>query len=102
VPIAVSSVDDRNEIPAGRMVSSRLSDKPLKRSSEVQQALAGSRAVKIYIQEEGWYRVTQPELVAAGLDPAVNPRFLQLFVDGQEQPILVRVRIEFYGNPVLR
>jgi hypothetical protein len=64
--------------------------------------------VKIYIQEEGWYRVTQPELMAAGLDPAVNPRFLKLFVDGEEQPIIVkggkddrlgsRGFIEFYGT----
>jgi hypothetical protein len=90
------------------MIFTPLSDRPLKRSSEVQQALAGSRAVKIYIQEEGWYRVTQPELMVAGLDPAVNSRFLQLFVDGQEQPILVkggkndrlgsRDSIEFYGT----
>jgi hypothetical protein len=106
--ISVSSMDDRNETPAGRMVSARLSDKPLKGASEVQQALAARPSVKIFIQEEGWYRVTQSELVAAGLDPAVNPRFLQLFVDGQEQPILVkggkndrlgsRGSIEFYGT----
>jgi hypothetical protein len=106
--IAVSSVDDRNETPAGRMISARLSDKPPKRSSEVQQALAARPSLKIYIQEEGWYRVTQPELMAAGLEPGVNSRFLQLFVDGQEQPILVRGgkndrlgsrdSIEFYGT----
>jgi hypothetical protein len=106
--IAVSSMDDRNEVQAGRKIFTPLSDKPLKRSSEVQQVLAGSQAIKIYIQEEGWYRVTQPELVAAGLDPGVNPRFLQLFVDGEEQPIIVkggkddrlgsRGFIEFYGT----
>jgi hypothetical protein len=60
-------MDERNETPAGRKIFTPLSDKPLKKSSEVQQALAGSQAVKIYIQEEGWYRVTRPELVAAGL-----------------------------------
>jgi hypothetical protein len=46
--------------------------------------------------------------VAAGLDPGANPRFLQLFVDGEEQPIIVRGgsehrlgpqdSIEFYGT----
>jgi hypothetical protein len=101
-------MDDRNEVQAGRKIFTPLSDKPIKKTSEVQQALAGSQAVKIYIQEEGWYRVTQPELVAAGLDPGVNPRFLQLFVDGQEQPIIVKTRrddrlgsrdsIEFYAQ----
>jgi hypothetical protein len=85
-----------------------LSDKPQSSTAVLQKALAARPSVKIYIQEEGWYRVTQPELLAAGLDPAVNPRFLQLFVDGQEQPIIVkgekddrlgsRGAIEFYGT----
>jgi hypothetical protein len=75
---------------------------------EVQWVLAGSPGLKLFIQEEGWYRLTQPELVAAGLDPRVNPRNLQLYVDGQEQAIRVNVQkdgqfgsqdsIEFYGT----
>ena len=75
---------------------------------EVQWALAGGPAVKLYIQEEGWYRVTQSELVAAGLDTSVNPKYMQLFVDGEEQPIVVtggkgggfgpQDAIEFYGT----
>jgi hypothetical protein len=74
---------------------------------EVQWALAERPAVKLFIQEEGWYRVTQPDLVAAGLDKWVDPRFLQLFVDGEEMPIVVtgekdgrfdpQDAIEFYG-----
>ena len=70
--------------------------------------LAGWPAIKLFIQEEGWYRVTQPELVAAGLDPRISPRNLQLYVDGQEQAIEVNVKqegqfgsqdaIEFYGT----
>lgn len=72
-----------------------------------QWALAAGRAVKIAVRHEGWYRVTQPALVAAGLDPRVNPRYLQLFVDGEEIPMVVdveaqgrlspRYAIEFYG-----
>jgi endonuclease/exonuclease/phosphatase family metal-dependent hydrolase len=69
--------------------------------------LAGQPAVKISVNHEGWYRVTQPELVRAGLDPKVNPRLLQLYVDGREQPIFITGKngqdlgpadaIEFYG-----
>jgi predicted extracellular nuclease len=69
--------------------------------------LAGQPAVKISVSHEGWYRVTQPELVRAGLDPKVNPRLLQLYVDGREQPIFITGKngqdlgpadaIEFYG-----
>ena len=54
-----------------------------------QWSLAGKPAVKLLIKEEGWYRVTQPELVAAGLDPNCKPKYLQLFVDGEQQAMLV-------------
>ena len=59
-------------------------------------------------QRTGWYRVTRRELVAAGLDRKVDPRLLQLFVDGIEQAIYVKGEkdgrfgrydfIEFYGE----
>jgi len=51
--------------------------------------LASMPAVKMTIKEEGWYRVTQQELAAAGLDPKADPRRLQLYVGGVEQPIRV-------------
>ena len=68
---------------------------------------ANGPAVKLSVNREGWYRVTQQELVAAGLDSKVNPRSLQLFVDGREVPITVQGEqdgkfdpadsVEFYG-----
>jgi Peptidase family C25 len=73
-------------------------------------ALASQAAVKIYVNHEGWYRVTQAELLAAGLDPQTDPRKLQLYVDGQPQPISVigesdghldaTDAVEFYGVSV--
>ncbi|HEY9233306.1 MAG TPA: C25 family cysteine peptidase, partial [Blastocatellia bacterium] len=57
---------------------------------QTQSALAAQPAVKLAIKQEGFYRVTQAELLAAGLDPRVDPRSLQMFVDGVEQPIKVR------------
>jgi hypothetical protein len=64
-------------------------------------------AVKLGVTHEGWYRVTQPALVRAGVDPNVDPRLLQLSADGVEQPIKVTGEqdgvfdpddaIEFYG-----
>jgi hypothetical protein len=78
-----------------------------KRSLRTAQALASQPGIKIGIREQGWYRVTQPELLAAGLDPAVSPRRLRLYADGKEQAILVSGEedghfdaadsIEFYG-----
>ena len=72
-----------------------------------QGALASQAAIKISVKQEGWYKLTQPELVAAGLNPGVDARLLQLFVDGQEQAINVvgakdaefgtGAAVEFYG-----
>ena len=76
--------------------------------SETQWDIAAGKAIKILIKEEGWYRVRQSELVEAGLNSKVNPKKLQLFVDGQEQAIRVtgqndrrfdsRDYIEFYAT----
>jgi hypothetical protein len=73
----------------------------------VQSGLAFQPALKLSINREGWYRVTQRELVEAGLDPQVDPRMLQLRVDGREQPMTISGEedgrldpsdaIEFYG-----
>ena len=75
--------------------------------SDTQTSLAGQAAVKISVRQEGWYRVTQSELLAAGLSPTTDPRLLQLYVDGQQIPISVigensgrlnpSVAVEFYG-----
>jgi hypothetical protein len=71
-----------------------------------QRAIAAGPAVKIAVQKSGWYRVTQAELVAAGLNPDTDPGLLQLYADGIEQPILLsggakqlgaNGSIEFYG-----
>jgi len=80
----------------------------LKGSDLTQQLdLAGNPAVKISVRQEGWYRVNQPDLVAAGLDASVDPHNLQLYVGGQQIPMIVNGEddgkfdpqdsIEFYG-----
>ncbi|HTG17132.1 MAG TPA: C25 family cysteine peptidase [Blastocatellia bacterium] len=73
----------------------------------VQSDVASRPALKLAVKQEGWYRVSQQDLVAAGLDAATDPRNLQLFVDGQQQAILVRGQedgrldagdaVEFFG-----
>lgn len=73
---------------------------------ERQWELAAQRAVKIGVRRDGWYRVGQPELIAAGLDAGGLKRYLQLYAEGQEVPIIVSGTgrrlassdyIEFYG-----
>jgi uncharacterized repeat protein (TIGR01451 family) len=83
------------------------------RSSEVTRntgfQLAARSAVKIFVDHEGWYHVTQPQLVAAGLPSNVEARSLRLFAEGVEQPIRItgatsgfgpQAGIEFYGTAI--
>jgi len=74
--------------------------------------LAVHPAVKILVQHEGWYRVSQPDLVRAGLDPNVDPLVLHLFAEAIEQPIQITgatagpggfgpsAAISFYGTGI--
>jgi uncharacterized repeat protein (TIGR01451 family) len=71
--------------------------------------LAAHPAVKIFVDHEGWYHVTQPQLVAAGLPANVEARSLHLFAEGVEQPIRItgaasgfgsQSAIEFYGTAI--
>jgi len=74
---------------------------------EDQWAIAAQTALKIAIKKDGWYRVTQPQMVAAGFNPTVDIKNLRLFLDAQEVAINTSQRqgpfgsgdyIEFYGR----
>lgn len=81
---------------------------PFRHAIETQRRIAAQPAVKMSVRKEGWYRVGQQQLLAAGLRSDVDPRTLQVFVDGVEQPIMVvgeadgrfdaTDAIEFYGT----
>jgi MYXO-CTERM domain-containing protein len=69
--------------------------------------LAAMPAVKIVVRATGWTRVPQADLIAAGLDPRVDPSRLRLYADGVEQAIALTGNgdttfdsgeaLEFYG-----
>ncbi len=77
-----------------------------------QYELAARPAVKILVNHEGWYRVAQPDLVKAGLDPNVDPTLLHLYAEAVEQPIQItgatngpggfgpQAAINFYGTGI--
>lgn len=85
---------------------------PTKDLIQRQFELAAHPAVKILVRHEGWYRVTQLELVKAGLDPNVDPDSLRLFAEAVAQPIQItgatagpggfgpRAAISFYGTGI--
>lgn len=76
---------------------------------EAQWAVAAHQALKISIKKDGWYKVTQEQMVTVGFNPSVDASTLMLFAGGQE--IAIRVSkgtgafitgdyIEFYGQGV--
>jgi autotransporter-associated beta strand protein len=78
-------------------------------SLSVQQGIAATPGVKLAVSRTGWFRVTQTELAAAGLDANINPAQLQLFANAEQVPIKVSGNgtqftssdyVEFYGHGV--
>ncbi|MFC2172838.1 C25 family cysteine peptidase, partial [Acidobacteriota bacterium] len=72
--------------------------------SQTQRRLASGPAVKIEVNQEGWYRVTADELIEAGFAPDVAPDRIGLYVQGKREPLVVFIDnddrlqvIEFYG-----
>jgi len=75
-----------------------------------QLVLAADNGLKIYVSQEGWYRLTKAAMTAAGYDPGTDSRALSLYMLGTEQFIAVddggdgkfdtNDAIEFYGYPV--
>ena len=75
-----------------------MSPVPNAKAAARQKILAGMAGPKLAVRTNGWYRVSQQTLVAAGLDPNADKRFLQLYTDGVEVPMKVNSdSIEFYG-----
>lgn len=110
--MTINSISEENEQsgayqPSGPVESTAKAGK-MKLAAAVQQAdLAGKLAVKISINREGWYRITQAQLVAAGISTSTDGKKLQLFADSQEIPIIVggngrgfdpSAYVEFYGQ----
>jgi peptidase C25-like protein len=92
--------DSRSQFSASATSSSQSPDK--------QKALAAMPGLKLSVREDGWYRATQAALVAAGLNANADMRYLQLYADGIEVPVVINSSkptgplkagdsIEFYG-----
>jgi uncharacterized repeat protein (TIGR01451 family) len=94
----------------GRGLSTPQPLMPAPGAGQVPISLDGEAAVKISVQSEGWYQVSKAQLVAAGLEPNADARYLQLYAEGVEQPMLILGRqsgplgpndsIEFYGTGI--
>ncbi|HYV07360.1 MAG TPA: C25 family cysteine peptidase, partial [Blastocatellia bacterium] len=93
-------------------VEFRASQRPSNSTSlgNLQSVIADSPgSLKLQVKREAWYQISGQQLFAAGL-PSVDPRNLQLFVDGKQQPITLIGQddgrldstdsLEFYGTGI--
>jgi uncharacterized repeat protein (TIGR01451 family) len=72
--------------------------------------LAADNGLKIFVNQEGWYRLTRAAMTAAGFDPGSDPKAIALYMLGTEQSIVVddggdgkfdaNDAVEFYGYPL--
>ncbi len=93
--------------PAGHGVVRAVAPPPIAQPLSASTYVASRPAAKVLVTGEGWYRVTKGDLLAAGFDPGLDPRALQLRAERMEQAIVVRDggdgrfddadSIEFYG-----
>ncbi len=102
--VSEAGISARSTLEMPRSDSNIALSKDGRSEQAIQWMLAASPGAKIGVTREGWYRVTRSALMAAGYDPGGDSKYLQLFADGVEQPIMVRegadAAIEFYGTPV--
>jgi uncharacterized repeat protein (TIGR01451 family) len=100
---------ERSSSEIGPLVTPRPKLPPLPEGA-ARVSVADHQAVKISVKGEGWYRVTESQLVAAGFDPRTDVRSLRLYAEGVEQPLLISGphagpltpsgAIEFYGTGI--
>ena len=94
---------------AGQLAGTRAPRSANPNDLALQRKIETRQGIKIAVSGDGWYRVTQPELIAAGLDPGANAAQLQLYVNGR--PVAIKQSgdgqtlkpsdyLEFYGRGV--
>jgi uncharacterized repeat protein (TIGR01451 family) len=72
--------------------------------------LAADAGLRIYVSQEGWYRVTRAAMTAAGYDPGSDPKAISVYMlgdeidtnidDGGDGKFDANDAVEFYGYPV--
>src|SRR6185436_11105989 len=74
-----------------------------------QWSIANQPALKIGVRSDGWYRISQSQMAAAGFDTGGDARNLQLFVTGSEVaihvsresgPLSTEDYVEFWGQGI--
>jgi hypothetical protein len=97
------STVERNEILLSKELQTEISENAIPPNFENQKMVAAQPGVKIGVKKEGIYRVSRTELQNAGFDVNAPSANWQLYMNGNEQAIIVGNNgdyIEFYGQGI--
>jgi hypothetical protein len=100
---AANSEVVKSELVLPKELSSTIEANSALPDLNTQRWVAAQPGVKLGVRKEGLFRVTRAELQAAGFNVAASPSLWQLYLNGNEQSIIVGGNgdyIEFYGKPV--
>lgn len=98
---AANQTLEKNEARYPKELLSEVEDNSLAPNIVTQRWVAAQPGVKISVKQEGIYRVSRTELQNAGFNVSATGNLWQLYVDGNEQAIIVGENdsyIEFYGK----
>ncbi|MFL6273585.1 MAG: C25 family cysteine peptidase [Blastocatellia bacterium] len=84
-----ANTDTQRVVRPGSAADSQTPGKLSSGDLQKQWEIAAKAGAKIITNKAGWYRITQPQLVAAGFDVTKDARFLQLFTDAHEVPLVI-------------
>ncbi len=93
----------RNEIILTKELQTEIGENAIPPNIENQKIIAAQPGVKIGVKKEGIYRVSRTQLQNAGFDVNAPPANWQLYMNGNEQAIIVGNNgdfIEFYGQGI--
>lgn len=94
---------EKNAVILPKELHAQAQENTLQPDITTQRWVASQPGVKIGIKQEGFYRVTRAELQAAGFDVNAAGNLWQLYVDGNQQAIIVGASdsyIDFYARGI--
>lgn len=98
-----NSVIEKSEITLSKELQTEISENALPPNIDRQRQIAAQTGLRLGVKKEGIYRVSRTELSNAGFDVNQPSSNWQLFMNGNEQAIIVGANgsyIEFYGQPI--
>lgn len=92
-----------SELNPGKTLQSEIEENSFAPDNDTHRWVIAQPGVRVGVRQEGMHRITSAQLSAAGFDTTTDPALWQLFVEGNQQAIIVGSGgsyVEFYGKGV--